>query len=82
MLMDQSVGQLRNTAPQMISLAEEIMLRWMSGNTLRDKRRNESILKKFEVVLTMREIQFRWFGHVHVQQRLVRAPVMRGQDYS
>ena len=43
------------------------ILRWMCGNTRRDKVRNEDIRTKIGVASIeekMRENHLRWFGHV------------------
>jgi len=63
------------------------MLRWMRGNTRRDKVRNEDIRTKTGVAPIeekMRETRLRWFGHV--RRRSTDASVRRvesiklGQD--
>ena len=54
------------------------MLRWMYGNTRRDKVRNESIHTKIGVASIeekMRQNRQRWFGHV--RRRPTDAPVQR-----
>ena len=59
---------------QKISVAEVRMLRWMCGNTRRDKVRNEDIRIEIDVTSieeNMRENHLRWFGHVR------RRPTMR-----
>ncbi|KAF3628949.1 putative prolyl 4-hydroxylase 3 [Capsicum annuum] len=58
---------------QKLKVAEMRMLRWMCGLTRADRVRNEIIRKKVGVVSVeekMREVRFRWFGHV----------MMRGSD--
>jgi len=63
---------------QKMSVVEIRMLRWMCGNTRRDKMRNEDILTKIGVASIeekMRENCLRWFGHV--RRRPTDAPVRR-----
>ena len=59
-----------------MSVAEMYMLRWMCGNTRREKVRNEDIRTKIGVASIeekMRENRLRWFGHE--RRRLPDAPV-------
>ena len=63
---------------QKMSVAEMCMLRWMCGNTQRDKVRNEDIRTKIGVASIeekMRENRLRWFDHV--RRRPTNAPVRR-----
>ena len=57
-------------------LAEMRMLRWMCGNTRRDKVRNEDISTKIGIAFIeekMKENRPRWFGHV--RRKPIDAPV-------
>ena len=59
---------------QKISVAEMHMLRWICGNTMRDKLRNEDIRIKIDVTSIkekMRENRLRW----HVRRRPTDASV-------
>jgi len=63
---------------QKISVTEMCMLRWMCGNTRRDKVRNEDIRTKIGVASMekkMRKNRLRWFGHV--RRRPTDAPIQR-----
>ena len=63
---------------QKMSVAEMRMLRWMCGNTQRDKVRNEDIRTKIGVASIeekMRENCLRWFDHV--RRKPTDAPVWR-----
>ena len=61
---------------QKMSVAEMHMLRWMCGNTRRDKVRNEDIRTKIGVApkeKKMKENRLQWFGHM--RHRSTDAPV-------
>ena len=61
-----------------MSVAKMCMLRWMCGNTRKDKVRNEDIRTKIDVTSIkekMRENCLRWFGYV--RRRLTDALVRR-----
>jgi len=62
---------------QKMSVAEMHMLRWMCGNTRRDKVRNADIRTKISVasIEEKRENRVRWFGHV--RRRPTDTPVQR-----
>jgi len=65
-----------------MEVTEMRMLRWMCGNTLRDRIRNEVIRKKVGVagiVDKLRENRLRWFGHV--RRRPEGAPVRRVEEW-
>ena len=54
------------------------MLRWMCGNTMMDRKRNQESREKLGVAplfAKMRENRLRWFGHV--QRKTHDAPVRR-----
>ena len=67
MLYDTECWAIKRYHAQKMSGAEMRMLRWMCGNTKRDKVRNEDIRTKIGVASIeekMRENCLRWFGHV------------------
>ena len=66
---------------QKMCVAEMRMLRWMCGNTRKDRIRNEFIRDKVGVASVddkMREGRLRWFGHVN--RRHESAPVRMGES--
>ena len=76
MLYDIEYWAIKRHHAEKMSVAEMRMLRWMCGNTRRDKVRNEDIRTKIGVASIeekMREIRLRWFGHV--RRRLTNGPV-------
>ena len=59
------------------------MLRWMSGHTLRDRIRNESIRKELGVANIedkMKENRLRQFGHVRRREEI--APVRKVESWT
>ncbi|PHT56676.1 Delta(7)-sterol-C5(6)-desaturase 1 [Capsicum baccatum] len=69
---------IKNSHVQKLKVAEMRMLRWMCGFTRADRVRNEIIWKKVGVTSVqdkMREVKFRWFGHV--MRKGTDAPVRR-----
>ena len=65
---------------QKMSVADMRILRWMCGNTRRDKMRNEDVRIKIGVAPIgekMRENLLRWFGHV--RRRPTDASVQRAE---
>ena len=59
------LGYKETSCPEM-GVAEMRMLRWICGNTWRDKVRNEDSRTKIGVISIeekMRENCLRWFGH-------------------
>ncbi|MCX8759408.1 reverse transcriptase domain-containing protein [Vibrio parahaemolyticus] len=68
---------------QKIHVAEMRMLRWMSGNTIRDKLKNDFIRHKIGVAPIedkLRENRLRWFGHI--LRRPKNAPVRKGEFFN
>ncbi len=67
---------------QKVGVTEMRMLRWMCGNTLRDRIRNEVIRQKVgvaDIASKLRENRLRWFGHV--RRRPQGAPVRRVEEW-
>jgi len=67
LLYDIECWAIKRYHAQKMSVAEMCMLRWMCGNTRRDKVRNENIRTKIDVAPIeekMRENRLRWFDHV------------------
>jgi hypothetical protein len=64
---------------QQLSVAEMRMLRWICGNTRRDRVRNDDIRERLGVALVEEKLvqhHLRWFGHI--QRRPAEAPVHSG----
>jgi hypothetical protein len=64
---------------QQLSVAEMRMLRWICGNTRRDRVRNDDIRKRLGVAPVKEKLvhhRLRWFGYI--QQRPTEAPVRSG----
>ena len=65
-------------ASQKLSVAEMIMLRWMCGETRKDRIRNEGFSKHLRITSIgdeLRETRLRQFGHV--QRRLAMMPMSK-----
>jgi len=78
LLYDTECWAIKRYHAQKMSVAEMCILRWMCGNTRRDKVRNEDIHTKIGVASIeekMRENRLQWFGHV--RRRPTDAPVWR-----
>ena len=68
-----------------MSVAEIRMLRWMCGNTRRNKVINEDIRTKIgaaSIEEKMRENHLRWFGHARRVERIKLGQVKRAQGRS
>jgi hypothetical protein len=64
---------------QQLSIAEMRMLRWICGNTRRDRVRNDDIRERLGVTPVEEKLvqhRLRWFGHI--QRRPAEAPVRSG----
>jgi hypothetical protein len=64
---------------QQLNVAEMRMLRWICGNTRRDRVRNDDIRDRLGVTPVEEKLvqhRLRWFGHI--QQRPAEAPVRSG----
>jgi hypothetical protein len=64
---------------QQLSVAEMRMLRWICGNTRRDRIQNDDIRERLGVALVEEKLvqhRLRWFGHI--QRRPAEAPVHSG----
>ena len=64
---------------QQLSVAEMRMLRWICGNTRRDRVRNDDIRERLGVAPVEEKLvqhRLRWFGHI--QRRPAEAPVRSG----
>lgn len=62
-----------------MTVAEMWMLRWMTGETRKERIRNEHICMNLSVVPIgdkVREIRLRWFSHL--QQRPMTEPIESG----
>jgi hypothetical protein len=78
--MEQNVWPTKRRHVQQLSVAKMRMLRWICGNTRRDRIRNDDIREKRLGVAPVEEKlmqhRLRWFGHI--QRRPVEAPVRSG----
>jgi hypothetical protein len=64
---------------QQLSVAEMCMLRWICGNTRRDRVQNDDIRERLGVAPVEEKLvqhHLRWFGHI--QRRPAEAPVHSG----
>jgi hypothetical protein len=64
---------------QQLSVADMRMLRWICGNTRRDRVRNDDIRERLGVAPVEEKLvqhRLRWFGHM--QQRPAEAPIRNG----
>jgi hypothetical protein len=70
---------------QQLSVAEMRMLRWICGNTKRDRVQNDDIRERLGVTLVEKKLvqhRLRWFGHIQRKpaEAPVRSRVIRGSD--